>query len=153
MITHISKTKFSYHNCGHWLVVCLYLRQLMNPCFLIVLKSTLICTIDIQQYICYGSSMCCIRYHSMNYWWWASVTPLWSLNHCVLGTSYCVTYPGQQGRIQDLKLGVAQMDWKIWKPGGGGGGNCINYKYFVIYIFKYDICQIGFLFHILSSIT
>ena len=26
-----------------------------------------------------------------------------------------------QGRIQDLKLGVAQMDWKIWKP-------CI-YKY------------------------
>ena len=24
-----------------------------------------------------------------------------------------------QGRIQDLKLGVAQMDWK---PGGGGGG-------------------------------
>ena len=26
-------------------------------------------------------------------------------------------------RIQDLKLGVAQMDWKILKnPGGGGGG-------------------------------
>ena len=24
-----------------------------------------------------------------------------------------------QGRIQDLKLGVAQMDWKIWKMGGG----------------------------------
>ena len=27
-----------------------------------------------------------------------------------------------QGRIQDLKLGVAQMDWKIWNTGGGGGG-------------------------------
>ena len=27
-----------------------------------------------------------------------------------------------QGRIQDLKLGVAQMNWKIWKAGGGGGG-------------------------------
>ena len=26
-----------------------------------------------------------------------------------------------QGRIQDLKLGVAQMDWKIWKPGVGVG--------------------------------
>ena len=25
-----------------------------------------------------------------------------------------------QGRIQDLKLGVAQMDWKIGKKGGGG---------------------------------
>ena len=24
----------------------------------------------------------------------------------------------QQGRIQDLKLGVAQMDWKIWKTRG-----------------------------------
>ena len=23
-----------------------------------------------------------------------------------------------QGRIQDLKLGVAQMDWKIWKTRG-----------------------------------
>ena len=27
-----------------------------------------------------------------------------------------------QGRIHDLKLGVAQMDWKILKTGGGGGG-------------------------------
>ena len=27
-----------------------------------------------------------------------------------------------QGRIQDLKLGVAQMDWYILKTGGGGGG-------------------------------
>ena len=26
----------------------------------------------------------------------------------------------QQGRIQDLKLGVAQMDWKFENPGGGG---------------------------------
>ena len=26
----------------------------------------------------------------------------------------------KQGRIQDLKLGVAQMDWKIWKPGVHG---------------------------------
>ena len=27
-----------------------------------------------------------------------------------------------QGRIQDLKLGVAQMDWKILKTGVGGWG-------------------------------
>ena len=27
-----------------------------------------------------------------------------------------------QGRIQDLKLGVAQMDWKNRGGGGGGGG-------------------------------
>ena len=27
-----------------------------------------------------------------------------------------------QGRMQDSKLGVAQMDLKIWKAGGGGGG-------------------------------
>ena len=27
-----------------------------------------------------------------------------------------------QGRIQDLKLGVAQTDWKILKTEGGGGG-------------------------------
>ena len=27
-----------------------------------------------------------------------------------------------QGRIQDLKLGVAQMDWEILKTGGGLGG-------------------------------
>ena len=26
-----------------------------------------------------------------------------------------------QGRIQDMKLGMAQMDWKNWKPGDGGG--------------------------------
>ena len=26
----------------------------------------------------------------------------------------------KQGRIQDLKLGVAQMDWKILKTGVGG---------------------------------
>ena len=34
---------------------------------------------------------------------------------------------GNQGRIQDLKLGVAQMDGKIWKPGG--------YYYHHIYIY------------------
>ena len=27
-----------------------------------------------------------------------------------------------KGRIQDLKLRVEQIDWKIWKRGGGGGG-------------------------------
>ena len=31
-----------------------------------------------------------------------------------------VTTKECQRRIQDLKLGVAQMDWKIWKRGGGG---------------------------------
>ena len=25
------------------------------------------------------------------------------------------THGGIQGRIQELKLGVAQMDWKVWK--------------------------------------
>ena len=61
---------------------------------------------------------------------------------------------GSQGRIQDLKLGVAQMDWKIW--GGANGlengkkktnGGIVNifqiYDYHSIYIsitiyFKYD---------------
>ena len=32
-------------------------------------------------------------------------------------TEYQVT----QGRIKDLKLGVAQMDWEILKTGGAGG--------------------------------
>ena len=30
-----------------------------------------------------------------------------------------------QGRIQDLKLGVAQTDWKILKTEGGGGGGVL----------------------------
>ena len=50
-----------------------------------------------------------------------------------------------QGRIQDLKLGVAQMDWKIWKP---GGIDCINISLYIYIYIKYDICQIRFLFHI-----
>ena len=33
-----------------------------------------------------------------------------------------------QGRIQDLKLGVALMDWKVL-TGGGGGGFWVFYKY------------------------
>ena len=34
-----------------------------------------------------------------------------------------------QGRIQDLKLGVALMDWKVLTGGGGGGGFWVFYKY------------------------
>ena len=44
-----------------------------------------------------------------------------------------------QGQIQDLKLGVAQMDWKIWKKGGGGTFQ-VRFLYIYIY-FKYDIFQ------------
>ena len=55
----------------------------------------------------------------------------------------------KQGRFQDLKLGVAQTDWNIWKAGGGGGGGgggdagkhyCLNifkiHNYHSIYIFQ-----------------
>ena len=67
-----------------------------------------------------------------------------------------------QGRIQDFKLGVAQMDWKIWKPGGGGGGGGgVLHKYIkntsiiVTYIentihFKYAFYTV---FYILSPLT
>ena len=56
---------------------------------------------------------------------------------------YC--YIATQGRIQDLKLGVAQMDFeKIEKPGGGGGGYgyikntiIIVFLYIKLYV-KYD---------------
>ena len=34
-----------------------------------------------------------------------------------------------QGRIQDMKLGMAQMDWKNWKPGDGGALCYIYFKY------------------------
>ena len=36
----------------------------------------------------------------------------------------------KQGRIRDLKLGVAQTGWKIWKQGGGGDifANTIIYQ-------------------------
>ena len=46
-----------------------------------------------------------------------------------------IRYP--QGRIQDLKLGVAQMDWKILKGWGWGVGGLQIYKkcdYHSIYI-------------------
>ena len=33
---------------------------------------------------------------------------------------YWLSTDNMQGRIQDLKLGVAQTDWKILKTGGGG---------------------------------
>ena len=58
-----------------------------------------------------------------------------------------------QGRIQDLKLGVAQMDWKIWKAGvGKGWGYCVNI--FQIYVswyvhFNYDVFQMRFFIAIL----
>ena len=48
-----------------------------------------------------------------------------------------------QGRIQDLKLGVAQMDRKFWKKRGegvGGGGGYpypINISIYLIYVIVY----------------
>ena len=49
-----------------------------------------------------------------------------------------------QGRIQDFKLGVAQMDWKKWK---GGGLNYFKYDYYSIEIsntilIKHDLFNI-----------
>ena len=46
-----------------------------------------------------------------------------------------------QGRIQDLKLGVAQKNWKIWKKGGCEDiSNISIYIYISITIFfKYDV--------------
>ena len=55
---------------------------------------------------------------------------------CFLGI-FLWTYNPTQGRIQDLKLGVAQIDWKFLKVktvggvcvcvfwGGGGGGDMV----------------------------
>ena len=60
------------------------------------------------------------------------------------GLSVYVVKVTVQERIQDLKLGVAQMDWKSWKPGGGGGGGGATFYSIYIYI-KYDIFQIRFL--------
>ena len=71
-----------------------------------------------------------------------------------------------QGRIQDLKLGVAQTDWKleIWKRGGGGGGGggdlrydyiflkCNIYlKYYIFIYFKNDFYY--YILYILSPLT
>ena len=49
---------------------------------------------------------------------------------------YWLSTDNMQGRIQDLKLGVAQTDWKILKTGGGGGGGIvqINSRYDYIFI-------------------
>ena len=43
------------------------------------------------------------------------------LSCCGQRKSYLQTllHVRQQGRIQDLKLGAARMDWKIWKSGRG----------------------------------
>ena len=53
--------------------------------------------------------------------------------------TYCPNIAEEvQGRIQDLKLGVAQMDLIIWKPGGGH----IYFKYTTItitYIYIYQL--------------
>ena len=40
-----------------------------------------------------------------------------------------------QGRIHDLKLGVAQMDFKIVGGGGGGVNKFQIYNYHSIYIY------------------
>ena len=48
----------------------------------------------------------------------------------ILGVQNCISGERVQGRIQDLKLGVAQMDWKIWKPGMGMG---MGVGYFIIF--------------------
>ena len=47
-----------------------------------------------------------------------------------------------QGRIQDLKLGMAQMDWQIWKSGSVAIVQ-IYFEHYLIYIsntiFYYNI--------------
>ena len=46
-----------------------------------------------------------------------------------------------QGRIQDLRLGVAQKNWKLKKKGGGeGGGDISNISIYIsiTIFFKYD---------------
>ena len=58
-----------------------------------------------------------------------------------------------QGRIQDLKLGVAQVDWKILKTGGAGVGGGI-YNFYSIYIIRYiSYMLFSTIFYILSPIT
>ena len=64
-----------------------------------------------------------------------------------------VSMRNTQGRIQDLKLGVAQMDWKIWKPGGVLHKyiNISKYDYYRRYI--YYIFQIKFLIYCSISLA
>ena len=65
-------------------------------------------------------------------------TPFQSMHNVIM----CLYGYDMQGRIQDLKLGVAldlklgvEMDWKkIESLGGGGGGGSILSIVFVVYI-------------------
>ena len=47
------------------------------------------------------------------------------------------TQNDHQGRIQDLKLGVALMDCKIWKRGGQGGGGEVLCCVQILQIYRY----------------
>ena len=56
--------------------------------------------------------------------------------------TYCLLWQSVQGRIQDLKLGVAQMDWKIWKMGWGLKSMGLLWIYFKPKIILIHIFQI-----------
>ena len=67
-----------------------------------------------------------------------------NLNAYIYLNMYCVYHlMACQGRIQDLKLGVAQMDLNVWgsaivlenwKKRGGGGALWIYFKYTIIIV-------------------
>ena len=73
------------------------------------------------------------------------------------GFNLIIPKSSMQGRIQDLKLGVALMDWKVLTGGGGDFGyftNITNIKntIIIVYIYiylKYYIFQIHILYNIL----
>ena len=46
-----------------------------------------------------------------------------------------------QGRIQDLKLGVAQMEWGSGVWGGWGGGVYFNYDIQIRFLLQYCILR------------
>ena len=52
-------------------------------------------------------------------------------------------YNSYQGRIQDLKLGVAQMEWGsgVGGLGGGGGGVYFNYDIQIRFLLQYCILR------------
>ena len=77
-----------------------------------------------------------IRYHktgasTIDYGNNLSIFPDWQV-HTPL--SLCLGFV--QGRIQDLKLGVAKMDWKILKKKGGGDKYIKNAIIIYIYIWN-----------------
>ena len=88
------------------------------------------------------------RLHSELYIFPSTIICVWFYGS--MGNDIVLHY---QGRIQDLKLGVAQMDWKIWKPevggwgwlGGGGwgvGGGWVGWGVFYFFFLSSTLPQI-----------